>query len=175
MVANASGSATSNAATLTVVANQPPVPTIITPASGALYSAGTTLNYSGSATDPEDGTVPASRFTWLIEFHHDAHTHPVFGPATGSTSGSYTIPDMGHTESNVKYRVHLTVTDSAGQTATTFKDVLPRTVSVTLASNPSGANLTLDGQTVDAPHTFVGVVGVKRVISAAPTDHGGRQ
>ena len=76
--------ATSNAATLTVVANQPPVPTIITPAAGALYSAGTTLNYSGSATDPEDGTVPASRFTWRIEFHHDAHTHPFFGPVTGA-------------------------------------------------------------------------------------------
>ena len=61
VVTNASGSATSNAATLTVVANQPPVPTIITPASGALYSAGTTLSYSGSATDPEDGTVPGAR------------------------------------------------------------------------------------------------------------------
>ena len=166
VVTNASGSATSNTATLTVVANQPPVPTIVTP---ALYSAGTTLNFSGSATDPEDGTVPASRFTWLVEFHHDSHTHPAFGPATGSTSGSFPIPDTGHTESNVKYRVHLTVTDSAGQTAATFKDVFPRTVSVTLASNPSGANLTLDGPTVVAPHTFVGVVGVKRVINAAST------
>ncbi len=112
------------------------------------------MSFSGSATDPEDGAVPASRFTWLIEFHHDSHTHPAFGPATGSTSGSFPIPDTGHTESNVKYRVHLTVTDSAGQAATMSRDVLPRTVSVTLASNPSGANLTLDGPTVIAPHTF---------------------
>ena len=166
IVSNASGSATSNVATLTVVANQPPVPTIITPASGALYSAGTTLNYSGSATDPEDGTVPASRFTWRIDFHHDAHIHPFYGPVSGATSGSAAIPAVGHTESTVWYRVHLTVTDSAGQSGTTFRDVQPRKVTVTLAGSPSGASLTLDGQPVTAPFTFTGVVGVQRVISA---------
>lgn len=169
VVTNASGSATSNAATLTVVANQPPVPTILTPAAGALYSAGTTLSYSGSATDPEDITVPAARFTWTIVFHHDAHTHPFYGPVTGSTSGSVAIPAVGHIESTVWYRVHLTVTDWAGQTATTFRDVQPRTVTMTLASSPSGANLTLDGPTVVAPHSFVGVVGVQRVIGAPST------
>jgi glucose/arabinose dehydrogenase len=166
VVTNASGSATSNAATLTVVANQPPVPTITAPAQ---YSAGTTLNFSGSATDPEDGTVPAARFTWLIEFHHGGHTHPAFGPATGSTSGSYAIPPADHTETNVFYRIHLTVTDSAGQTATTFRDVQPRIVTLTLASTPSGANLTLDGPTVLAPYTFTSVVGVQRVIAAPLT------
>jgi glucose/arabinose dehydrogenase len=170
VVSNASGSATSNAATLTVVTNQPPVPTIITPASGAVYSAGTTLAYSGSATDPEDGGVPASRFTWQVDFHHDAHTHPFFGPAIGATSGSVSIPDVGHTESTVWYRVHLTVADAAGRTATTFRDVQPRKVTVTLAASPSGAaSLTLDGQPVTAPHSFVGVVGVRRVIGAPST------
>ena len=166
VVSNASGSATSNVATLTVVANQPPVPTMVTPAAGALYSAGTTLNYSGSATDPEDGAVPASRFTWTIVFHHDAHTHPFIGPLTGATSGSVVIPAVGHTESTVWYRVHLTVADSAGRTATTFRDIQPRKVNVTLASSPSGASLTLDGQPVTAPFTFTGVAGVQRTIGA---------
>ena len=166
VVTNASGTATSNAATLTVVANQPPVPTIITPASGALYSAGTTLAYSGSATDPEDGAVPAQRFTWRIDFHHDAHTHPFVAPVSGSTSGSAQIPAVGHTETTVWYRVHLTVSDSAGLTATTFRDVQPRKVNLTLAANPSGAALTLDGQPVTAPFTFTSVVGVQRIIGA---------
>ena len=40
---------------------------------------------------------------------------------------------------------------------------------MTLASTPSGANLTLDGPPVTAPYTFTSVVGVRRVISAAPT------
>ena len=166
VVTNASGSATSNAATLTVVANQPPVPTIITPTTGAMYSAGTTLSYSGSAADPEDGTVPGTRFTWKIDFHHDAHFHPFVETATG-TSGSVVIPDVGHTETNVWYRVYLTVTDSAGQATTIFRDVQPRLVTLTLASSPSGAALTRDGQPVTAPSTFQSVVGMRRVIGAA--------
>jgi glucose/arabinose dehydrogenase len=166
VVTNASGTATSNTAALTVVTNQPPLPTIITPAPGALYSAGTTLAYSGSATDPEDGAVPAQRFTWRIDFHHDAHTHPFVAPVSGSTSGSALIPAVGHTETTVWYRVHLTVSDSAGLTATTFRDVQPRKVNLTLAANPSGAALTLDGQPVTAPYTFPSVVGVRRIIGA---------
>ena len=66
------------------------------------------------------------------------------------SSGSVSIPDVGHTESTVWYRVHLTVADSAGRTATTFRDVQPRKVNVTLAASPSGASLTLDGQPVAA-------------------------
>jgi glucose/arabinose dehydrogenase len=166
VVTNTAGSATSNSAVLTVVSNQPPVPTILTPAAGTLYTAGGSISYSGSATDPEDGTEPASRFTWEIVFHHDTHTHPFIAPFSGVTSGSFAIPDTGETSANVWYRIHLTVTDSNGQTATTYRDVLPRTVNVTVASNPAGLNLTLDGQPVVAPVTFLGVVGMRRVIGA---------
>jgi glucose/arabinose dehydrogenase len=177
IVTNAAGSATSNAATLTVVANQPPVPTISIPASGALYTAGTTLTYSGSATDPEDGVLGAARFTWEIVFHHNdppSHTHPFLQPISGATGGSVTIPNTGETSANVFYRVRLTVVDSGGQQATTFRDVLPRTVQVTLASSPTGAGLTLDGQPVIAPLTFTGVVGMLRTIGAtSPITLGG--
>ena len=166
VVSNSAGSATSNAATLTVVANQPPVPTILTPAAGSQYSAGTTLTYSGSASDPEDGTLSGSRFTWQIDFHHDTHSHPFLQPTTGATSGGVAIPASGHTETNVWYRILLTVVDSAGRTATVTRDVVPRVVQITLASSPSGAGLTLDGQPVSAPVTFSSVVGVTRTIGA---------
>jgi len=165
-VTNTAGSASSNAATLTVVANRPPVPTIVTPASGALYTAGSTISYSGSATDPEDGTVPASRFTWEIVFHHDTHTHPFIAPFSGVTNGTFVIPNTGETSANVWYRIHLTVTDSKGMQATTFRDVQPRTVQVTLTTNPVGLGLTLDGQPIAAPYTFTGVVGFLRSIGA---------
>ena len=34
---------------------------------------GTTISYSGTGTDAEDGTLPASAFTWQVDFHHDTH------------------------------------------------------------------------------------------------------
>jgi hypothetical protein len=169
IVSNGAGSATSNVATLTVGANQPPSATILTPAAGALYSGGTTLSYSGSASDPEDGTLGGSRFTWQIDFHHDAHTHPFLQPTSGATSGSVVIPASGHTETNVWYRILLTVVDSAGRSTTVTRDVSPRIVQITLASSPSGAGLTLDGQPVTAPVTFPSVAGVTRSIGAVST------
>ena len=76
IVSNDSGSATSSEATLTVTTNQAPSGTITQPAAGTLYSGGNVISYAGTATDPEDGTLPASAFTWQVDFHHDTHSHP---------------------------------------------------------------------------------------------------
>ena len=53
--------------------------TILTPKVGTQYNAGAKITFTGSATDPEDGTLPASAFAWEIIFHHNTHTH--LGPA----------------------------------------------------------------------------------------------
>ena len=174
IVSNDSGSVTSNEAVLTVSANQAPTGTISQPAAGALYSGGSVINYSGTATDPEQGTLPASAFTWRVDFHHDVHTHPFIAPTTGAASGSFTIPTTGHTESNVWYRVYLTVQDSNGLTHTTYRDVMPRVVRLTLATNPAGLQLNLDGQPVVTPYSFDTVVGVVRDLEATtPQTSGG--
>ena len=39
-------------------------------------------------------------------------------------------------------------------------------MTVTLATNPSGLQLKLDGQPVSAPYSFVGVVGIQRKLEA---------
>jgi glucose/arabinose dehydrogenase len=95
VVTNAFGTATSNSATLTVSSNAAPVATITAPASGTMYSAGDTINYAGTGTDAEDGTLPASAFTWEVVFHHADHTHPFMPPTSGARSGSFTIPKLG--------------------------------------------------------------------------------
>jgi glucose/arabinose dehydrogenase len=165
VVSNSAGSATSNAATLTVTTNTAPMATINTPTAGTLYTAGQTINYSGSATDAQ-GALNGSAFTWRVDLHHDTHTHPHVAPTTGSTSGSFVIPTRGETSHNVWYRIHLTVTDSGGLSHSVFRDVMPRKANVTLASNPTGLQLTVDGQPVTTPFTFTGVVGIIREIAA---------
>ena len=96
------------------------------------------IAYAGTGTDPEDGTLPASAFTWRVDFHHDTHVHPFIAPTTGARSGSFTIPTSGETSANVWYRIYLTVQDSDGLTQTTQRDILPRKSRLTLATNPAG-------------------------------------
>jgi glucose/arabinose dehydrogenase len=166
VVANDFGNVISNEAVLTVSGNRAPAATISQPAAGALYSGGQVINYAGSGTDLEDGTLAGGAFTWRVDFHHDTHTHPFIPPTTGASSGSFTIPTTGHTETNVWYRIYLTVRDSGGLTHTVQRDVHPRVVQLTLATNPTGLQLRLDGQPVAAPFSFNSVVGIVRTIEA---------
>jgi glucose/arabinose dehydrogenase len=163
IVSNSAGSLTSSAATLTVTPNQPPSATVTAPGT---YAAGDTIAYAGSATDPEDGALSGARFTWQVDFHHADHVHPFLQPASGSTSGSFTVPTTGHTAADVWYRITVTARDSGGLETTTYRDVLPRTAQVTLATGVPGLRLELDGQPFTAPQTFTGVTGIERQIAA---------
>lgn len=176
VVSNAYGSATSNAATLTVLVNNPPTATIITPATETetQYAAGTTISYSGNGMDQEDGALPPSAYTWEIVFHHDTHTHPFIPPTSGATTGSFLIPNLGETSANVWYRIHLTVQDSAGFTATTYQDIYPQTATLQLETNPPGLQVTLEGQPVTTPASILSVVGMIRTLGAfSPQTLGG--
>jgi glucose/arabinose dehydrogenase len=174
VVTNDFGSATSNSATLTVTTNDPPTANITAPANNTLYTAGDTINFSGTGVDPEDGVLPPSAFTWRVDLHHDTHTHPHLLPTSGITSGSFNIPTTGETSANVWYRIHLTVRDSGGLTSSTFVDVVPRKSTITLATSPAGLQLTLDGQPVTTPISVLGVVGIQRTLGVvSPQTQGG--
>jgi hypothetical protein len=87
-------------------------------------------------------------------------------PTSGSQTGSFVIPTTGETSPNVWYRIHLTVQDSAGLTHSSFRDILPRVSTVSLATVPSGLQIKLDGQPVTTPFSFVGVAGLMRNLDA---------
>ena len=166
VVSNSAGAVTSNDATLTVTAaNQKPTAAIITPVAGAVYRGGRVINFSGSGTDPEDGTLADASFKWFLVFHHATHTHP--GPTIPSAvkSGSFTIPTTGETATNVFYRLYLIVTDSKGAVDTVYTDINPRLSTIGLATNPQGLQVTVDGQPFSAtPLYFLSVEGIQRTI-----------
>lgn len=165
-VSNVYGSVNSNPALLMVNNNTPPTATINSPPNNGRYDAGGTVAFAGTGTDFEDGTLPPTAFTWTVVFHHETHTHPFLGPLEDITSGTFTIPASGESSANVFYRIHLTVTDSAGAQNSTFVDIVPNVVTLTLQSLPTGVGLTLDGQPVTAPYSFASVVGFVRTIGA---------
>ena len=175
VVSTSGGSTTSNSATLTVLNNYPPRGTITAPVDETLYRGGQTFTFSGTGTDTEDGTMPASAFTWRVDFYHNEHTHPFMPSTRGVMSGSFTIPTLGETSSNVFYRLFLTVKDSAGLNHTSWVDLLPRTSQIRLESNLDNAQLTLDGSPITAPATFTGVEGIIRSIGVVTPQTSGGQ
>jgi glucose/arabinose dehydrogenase/PKD repeat protein len=151
-----------------------PSATILTPATNApLFRAGDVISFSGSATDPEDGTLPASAYTWTIDFLHEDHVHPGT-PITGVKSGSFTIPTSGHDFSGfTRYRITLTVTDSTGLTSTTSTTVFPDKVNLTFNTQPGGLTLYLDGIAHTGPFVYDTLVGFNHTIEARNQSAGG--
>jgi glucose/arabinose dehydrogenase len=168
--------ASSVSAPITINAgNNPPVPTISAPASTLTWKVGDPINFSGSATDPEDGTEPASRLSWTIILHHcftpdNCHTH-IVQTFNGVASGTFNAPDH---EYPCWLEIQLTATDSTGATATTSVRIDPQIMTITLASNPTGANVGINEIAGPTPLTKQAVIGSTNSISAtSPQTIGG--
>ena len=161
-----SGSASATASITINVGNTAPTAIINTPAPGTTWKVGDVINFSGSATDTQDGTLPASALTWdLIQQHcpSNCHSHPVQEFA-GVPSGSFTTPDHEYPS---YLELKLTATDSGGLKSTKAVRLDPRTVQLTFQTNPGGLSLTVDGGSASkASFTRTVIVGSTHSISA---------
>ena len=151
---------------ITINAGNVPTATILTPTNNLHFRAGDVISYSGDGTDPDDGDLPDSAFTWNIDFLHDGHVHPGT-PVHGVTGGSFTIPSSGHDFSgNTRYRITLTVTDSDGLSSSRSVVVRPRKVNLTFDTVPSGRTIYLDGIAKTTPFVHDTLIGFHHTIEA---------
>lgn len=156
LVVRDSRGAPSQADTVTIqVGNTPPSPTITSPAAGARFRVGQTITLTGSATDAQDGAIPASRLTWTVLRHHNNHTHPWFGPQTGNnlTFQAPAPEDLAATNSSF-LEIILTATDSQGASTTVTRNMQPRKVAITFATSPSGLRVVVNGVSLTGPTTI---------------------
>ncbi|WP_426485492.1 PQQ-dependent sugar dehydrogenase [Flavobacterium sp. 2] len=174
IVTNTAGNVTSNNAVLTVTpfTNAPTV-SIVSPLPSLKWNAEDIVHFEATASDIEDGTLPASAFSWSIDlFHEDipgaGHSHPGASPQ-GVKSGNFTASNQGEKTPNVWYRFTVKVTDSNGLTATAFVDIKPNLVDVTAASSPVPLNLEFNQKTVTAPSTKQVVANAALQTLNAPT------
>ncbi|MCU0431415.1 MAG: carbohydrate-binding protein [Cytophagaceae bacterium] len=171
VVTNSFGTATSQGAVLQVQPfNARPVPRITLPLTTQTWSVNDVINYAGTATDLEDGTLPPSAYQWEVRlFHKDCptceHWHPGPDAADGVTSGSFIADNGGETSANIWVRLLLTVTDSQGRTGIDSVDVYPNKVNLTMVSNPAGLTLSA-GQSNAAPFVKEAVVNALLTINA---------
>ncbi len=167
-VTDSHGASTVSSPITITVGNQPPVPTITSPQSTLTWKVGDLITFSGGATDPEDGTLPASALTWQLLLHHcdptgqTCHIH-YLQTFTGVSSGSFNAPDHDYPS---YLELQLTATDSSGATATTSVALQPQTVGLTLASTPPGLQLALDSVSQATPFTTTVIVGSTHSVSA---------
>ncbi|WP_432986490.1 PQQ-dependent sugar dehydrogenase [Dactylosporangium sp. CA-233914] len=157
-----------NSKTVTITAgNEAPTAFIDTPAAAATWAVGDTIAFSGHASDPQQGALPASALSWQVILHHcitpdNCHEHPM-NTFTGVASGTIIAPDHEY-PSYVEFR--LTATDSGGLTSTASVSVQPRTVNLAFDSSPSGLQLTVGSTTKATPFSLTVIQGSTNSISA---------
>jgi glucose/arabinose dehydrogenase/PKD repeat protein len=166
------GRATTGANPIAITIGNRPAPAISSPLDGALFRAGDVITYSGDATDPENGTLPASAFVWNIDFLHEGHVHP--GPTLpGVKSGTFTIPVSGHDFSgNTRYRFTLTVTDSDGLATATTATIFPEKVNLTFETVPAGLTIQVDSLPHTTPYVHDTLIGFTHTIKAPDQSQG---
>jgi glucose/arabinose dehydrogenase len=152
-----------------------PAPVVDSPAAGATFAVGRTVTFAGHATDPEDGTLPASALRWrLLQYHcwtlDSCHTHTVQEWA-GTAGASFPAPDHEYPS---YLELELTATDSTGLSTTATRRIDPRTVELTFASNPSGLQIAVGGTVGTTPFTRTVIQGSANTISGVtPQNLGG--
>jgi glucose/arabinose dehydrogenase/PKD repeat protein len=155
--------------------NNAPAPSISTPALDQLFRVGETIALTGAATDPEDGSLPDSSLTWQVVKHHATHTHPFLPPTAGNgVSITTPIPEDFSATTNSYLEVKLTATDSQGLSTTVTRDLRPRLVDLSFATDPPGFEIDLNGAPAPASLTSWDGWTLQLSTSAAQSDSQGQ-
>ena len=105
--------------------------TIAQPAQSATYQPGATIPFTGSAHDFYDASISDSVLTWTVSYIDAGVTNVVYGPVSGLSSGSFTIPANGVQATNGFYRIQLAAVDTLGHRATNNVNIYPLPDTVT--------------------------------------------
>ena len=154
-------------ATITITVGARPTAVIDAPASSLRWRVGQQVTFSGHATDPEDGGLPASALRWSLVMNHcssptSCHEHAIQEYA-GVSSGTFVAPDHEYPSF---LTLRLTATDSGGLRSESFLRLDPETVQWSLVTEPAGLQLTLGSETLRAPADRTMIVGSTATIGA---------
>ena len=167
------GASDTDSVTITV-GNTAPTATINLPAAGTTWQVGDVITFSGSATDAQEGTLPASALTWQLTMQHcpsNCHSH-IIQTYEGTASGSFTAPDHEYPS---YLELKLTATDTGGLTGTKTLRLDPRTVVLTFQTIPGGLQVAVNGTQAQATFSRTVIVGSSNTVSAISPQTKGRK
>lgn len=137
------------------------------PLAARVWIVGDTIHASGSASDPQDGSLPGTALSWTLTMHHcpsNCHAHQV--QSFSGASVSFSAPDH---EWPAYLSLRLTATDTGNLTASRTVYLYPKASTLTLTSTPPGAGVLVDGVAA----TRTNLVGHVATISAPTTFQSG--
>jgi hypothetical protein len=152
--------------TTTASANQPPTAVIDSPSPTFTWKVGDSVTFAGHATDPNQGTLPASSLSWTLVMQHcpsNCHTHTIQS-WSGVSGGSFSAPDHEYPS---YLELTLSATDAGGLTSASTVRLDPQTVALLFSSSPSGLQLTVNAAAATTPFARTVIVGSTNSLSAA--------
>jgi hypothetical protein len=138
---------------------------IDTPASSLTWKVGDPITFSGHATDPEQGALPASALSWELLLQHcpsNCHTHTIQS-WPGVSGGSFAAPDHEYPS---YLDLKLTATDAQGTPGSVTLRLDPQTVVLNFGSTPSGLQLAVNATSSTTPFSRTVIVGSSNSLSA---------
>jgi glucose/arabinose dehydrogenase/PKD repeat protein len=139
--------------------NTPPAVSIDAPTTATRFRVGETLTLQASATDAQDGALPATALRWEVLRRHDNHTHPYLDETGNGLSLTAPAPEDLPAAATSDLLIRVTATDAHGATTRVEQRVLPATVDVTFATQPAGLRVDVNGTTLTGPQTVTSWVG----------------
>ncbi|WDZ86708.1 PQQ-dependent sugar dehydrogenase [Micromonospora cathayae] len=154
--------------------NSLPTAVIDTPAAGFTWAVNTPITFTGHATDPDQGTLPASALDWRMNLHHcsapdNCHIH-VLQEWDGVAGGTIAGPDHEYPS---YLELVLTATDAGGLTHSTSRRLDPKTVNLTVATNPPGLQVVFNSGPQTTPFTRTVIQGSTNTVSAVTPQNAG--
>jgi hypothetical protein len=121
-----------------------PKASIVSASTASSYRSGADFKFAGSATDTEEGSLPASAYRWEISLYHSGKFEdPLVFNAVKSSK--FKTPLSFQRETDQFYRIKLTVQDSTGKQSIVTRDVKPKLANITMKTNVAGLFVRLDG------------------------------
>src|SRR4051794_18296623 len=126
--------------------NSAPTMTIASPGPSLTWAVGDPISFSGSASDRQQGTLPASAIAWTLTLQHcttptTCHSHAVQS-WSGVDAGSFNAPDHDYPSYLI---LSATATDSGGLQGTASVRLDPKTVGLQFATSPNALAVNVDG------------------------------
>jgi glucose/arabinose dehydrogenase len=135
------------------------------------YRGGESFSLQGSASDQQQGSIPASGLRWDVRVIHGDHIHVLGSFLNSSELDLQAITDH---DADAHYEITMTATDAGGLTDQATVTLAPETTTVRLDSSPAGAAVSYGGRQFAAPQELVTAIGYHTTVSATdPFELGG--